>query len=146
MKKLFRKIVLLSCAVVLFIQPVASAFAATIPVLVIDIPESGVKVYKYEVVEVNDGISTALYDPTTTDQTIFVPADKTFKIQINANSNASLQVTISGQDLYFNEIITTTSGAIFVELPANSYDENYRSNSMTGISNDCVSGFHSLDL
>jgi hypothetical protein len=126
MKKIFRKIVLLSCVAVLFILPAASAFAATIPVLVIDIPENGVKVYKYEVVEVNDGISTALYDPTTTNQTIFVPADKTFKIQINANNNASLQVTVFGQDLYFNEIVTTTSGAIFVELPANSYDENYK--------------------
>jgi hypothetical protein len=127
MKNILRKIIILICVAVLFVMPVSTAYAASIPVLVINIPELGVKVYDFTpyAIEANDGISTALYDPSTSDQTIPVAAGKNFQIQINVNQNASLQVTIFGNTLYYNETLTTSSEAIFINLPANSYNENY---------------------
>ena len=128
MKKIIRKITVLVCASVLFILPVSTAYAATIPVLVIDIPELGVKVYDYQILEVNDGASTALYDPTTSDRTIPVPAGKSFSLQIIADAfdaDHALQVTIFAPGYSYNEILTSTNGGFFIDIPARTTDTNY---------------------
>lgn len=127
MKKIFKRVFVIVFAATLFALPVSIAYAATVPVLVINLPELGVKVYDYQVTEANDGVSTAIYDPTTSDQTIPVPAGKSFKLQINLRQNDSVQITIFGKTTFYkNQIYTTSSGGIIIdELPINSFDENY---------------------
>lgn len=129
MKKILRKFAVLVFAVMLFSIPISEAYAATVPVIDIDAPDIGLKVYKYNVIEYSEGLSTLLYDPTTSDQTIPVPAGKSFQLQIitNAYDNAhNLQVTLyTNSGVKYNEVLTTTNGGFMVDIPPQSSDMRY---------------------
>jgi hypothetical protein len=128
MKKILKRVFVIVFAATLFAIPVSTAYAATVPVLVIDLPEIGVKVYSFSppVIEYNDGLSTAIYDPSTSNQTFHVPAGKTFDVDVLCNNNATLRVTVfDTYHLYFNEIITSASGYIEFTLPPLPNDVDY---------------------
>ena len=140
MKKMFKKIIVLICALALFTYPAASAYAATsVPVLVASYPETGFKLYEFQPdpLTLLPGQGAHLTDGAND---WYVPAGKTFIFGINTLNVGSVmrvQVYESGYGWVYDAIHYDT---VDITLPGD-YTGRYFHVLVTAIQPSTITNF-----
>jgi hypothetical protein len=130
MKKVFKKLAVLVCAMVLAVMPVSSAFASTqVPIVTTNVP--GVfKAFQYQppLLEFNDGIATQLSDITTSNGDWYVPAGTTMRFTITTEQPyTSMLVTVYSRTtgLKYQRLHTSSINGFDFDVPAPAYNDYY---------------------
>lgn len=130
MKKVLSRIIAMAIALILFAAPTATASAATLPTLVMNV--DGIKVYRYipDPFLLSANQSLILKDTTTSDGYWKVPAGNKFTFNVSLADDAVNQyqrVLVLGKK---QGIITYTDISSYkypqFNLPVLSYDEEYQ--------------------